>query len=229
MTKKFFAGLLGLSLCLILGGCDTASQPDDSATPTPSPTISAPAPTGSERPTPSLPTPEPTPSTLPERTDLNFRTAKWGDSMDVVKAYETAEFYKVIDDKALVYKGSVAGLDAGINYFFDPEYGFYMGAYRLTDEHSTGSGYITDFNTLKAAVIEKYGEPTTDDIINISSLAEEHEAGDAFWLGYTVYSATWDLDDFRITMGMTCDNGEVTCGLFYATNDFTPDTNTDGI
>lgn len=225
MQKKVFHALLVATLCLVLVGCGTSGQPGGTAASTPTPTHSAPAPTESTPPS----SPTPTPSALPERTDLNFRIAKWGDSKDIVKDYETAEPFESTNDNILVYIGTVAGLDAGISYFFDPEYGFYMGGYRLVEDHTTNASYISDYNTLKAAIAEKYGEPTSDDIKTLDTLAEYADAGQALQLGYVAYMTKWELDDCEIFLGMMGDNYEITTQLSYTVNDFTPAKNTDGV
>lgn len=231
IVRIFRSALIVSLTMMILSGCAKGSPPAADATPE-HPTQSSPisetgqAPPQVEKTQTPAPTPTPTPTS--ERESPDFRSAKWGDTAETVRSFESASFIDTVDGN-LAYDGTVAGLAAHIFFRIDPDYGFYTGTYNLTVPHTSGTGYITDYETLKAAVSEKYGPPESDDIIPISSLADYADEGQKVLLGYVGYLTTWSTETCLIKLAMMSDNYKVSTILQYSTPDFTPPPNTDGV
>lgn len=93
----------------------------------------------------------------------DFRIGYWGDSIDTINYYETAEYQgTAADNSGLVYNGTVSGYAANIVYYFDSSEKLYKGGYQITEQYSQGASYIAAYNTLKENLISKYGTPTSD-------------------------------------------------------------------
>lgn len=141
--------------------------------------------------------------------DCDFRSATWGDSLDTVKALETADYLGTSSDDTgtmLLYEGKVAGYSANVIYYFDTEGKLYQGVYDLTESYNQGSIYISVYDTLKDALSSKYGEPSIDEIVSNSHLANNTDAGTALSLGYTLYRTHWDSETYDILIGMSSVN-----------------------
>ena len=210
--KKFLALTLAMLTCASLGACGDSNSSQ-----------------GSFIPEPSNQEDQIEPEALPERDGLQFRRAKWTDDIETVKSYEDAELIYDEDEQTIMFAGNVAGLEANIIYYFDPQYGLYRGLYGITEEHTTTLNYITDYKTLKESLTHVYGQPVSDEIIPISSLAEYADDEQALSLGYVVYATDWELDGTNITLTMSSDNYAISTIVFYEATDFTPAPNTDGL
>jgi hypothetical protein len=231
--KPFYHLILIVILPAVLMSCiretsvSSAQQQEISTEPielseTMSPTEQIPIYEPTEKPTP---TEEPTPTestALPQREDTNFRNTKWGDSVDTVKLYETAELAYEDVGKILTYSGKIAELETFIIYYFDPVQGLYHAVYGLTEKHTTDHRYISDYDQLKALLIERYGEPTTDDIATLNNAASYTDAGSALKYGYTVYATAWDTDNTEVKLVMGADNHEIKTAIDYVSSKVTP-------
>lgn len=146
----------------------------------------------------------------------DFRIGYWGDSIDTINYYETAEYQgTAADNSGLVYNGTVSGYAANIVYYFDSSEKLYKGGYQITEQYSQGASYIAAYNTLKENLISKYGTPTSDLKKNLSSLASYTDEGSALQLGYTVYRCCWETETSNITLGMLSQNYEINLILGY--------------
>lgn len=147
----------------------------------------------------------------------DFRIGFWGDSIDTINLYETADYVGTnSDNSGLLFSGTVSGYKSDIVYYFDKNTGkLYQGAYQISENYSQGALYITAYNTLKDNLTSKYGNPVSDKKKTLSSLAAYTDEGSALQLGYTVYQACWETETTRITLGMISQNYEVSLLLSY--------------
>lgn len=161
--------------------------------------------------------PEPTesPEPTPEERNGDFRNAFWGDDIDTVKKYEKATFGGETDDCIMYIDLQVAAKDAWALYYFDDEGRLYQAAYKIMEEHSGAARYIQDYETLKEALTNVYGEPTKDLKRNLSSLAEYASDDTALTLGYISYVSTWQTDRTWIGMILSSDNSEISITIGY--------------
>lgn len=160
----------------------------------------------------------------------DFRIGYWGDSIDTINYYETADYQGTASDNSgLVYDGTVSGYKANIVYYFDSTGKLYKGGYQITENYSQGALYITAYNTLKENLISKYGEPTSDLKKNISSLASYTDEGSALQLGYTIYQCCWKTETSNITLGMISQNYKISLVLGYEDLNYEDSTDTTGL
>ncbi len=95
--------------------------------------------------------------TAVSKTMPKFRGVEWGASIDKVKSTEREKYlqdYSGYGLKAVCYMGSIAGLDARIDYNFK-DGKLFAGTYTL----SPGSSFLSDFKELRSFLIQKYGKP----------------------------------------------------------------------
>lgn len=160
----------------------------------------------------------------------DFRIGFWGDSIDTINLYETAEYVSTdSDNSGLLFSGKVSNYEADIAYYFDSTGKLYQGIYQITEDYSQGSVYITTYNTLKENLASIYGTPSSDTKKNISSLAPYTDEGTALELGYTVYRTCWETETTTITLIMMSQNYKVNLLLSYEDINHTDSPNTTGL
>ena len=134
----------------------------------------------------------------------NFRGFYWGDDIAFVAEEEDAEA-KGAELRKQAITGlpvTVAGYDAEASFSFDDGM-LVSGKYMLLSEYEFGDEYVEEYETLKAALIQVYGEPDKDFIKTVvqeksgsygESLGEELEAGQV-----ELY-AVWHVADTEIQL-----------------------------
>jgi hypothetical protein len=154
-------------------------------------------------------------ATLPARENPTFKNAIWGDNKETVKDYET-ETLEEEDDDSLCYSANIVNIEAFLFYDFNADDQLYRAVYMLQNNHTTDQMYITDYNSLKSALIEKYGEPETDTRHILSDLANYTDEAGALSLGYAAYETAWPTnEDTKIYMFMSSDNYVISTAVFY--------------
>ncbi len=166
---------------------------------------------------------------LEVRENLDFRNAKWGDSLETVKEYEGKDAY-VENNQALYNDRKVAGYNAYVMYTFDDDK-LVSGGYVITDTFTNGGQYINAYENLKGAITEKYGEPTEDLIIPFVKQSQIDYSGEsnALEYGYVAYSTTWNTDTTEIQLGMLSENYKIDIVLQYKDIGYEEKANTDGL
>lgn len=160
----------------------------------------------------------------------DFRIGYWGDSIDTINLYETAEYMGTASgNSGMVYTGTISGYKANIIYYFDNAGKLYKGGYEITENYGQGALYITAYSTLKDNLISKYGNPISDKKKNISSLAAYADEGDALLLGYTMYQCYWETETSAITLGMLSENYDISIILAYKDLNHEEDSDTTGL
>jgi hypothetical protein len=184
-----------------------------------------------------------TPPPPEPRTNTDFRNTKWGDSPEAVVLYETAKFEfsikpDIIDGVIyhsdgeiidfLAYNDTLSGLPVIIFYNFDSKNRLYSGVYSIGNEHTTTQFYISDYDKLKKNLINVYGNPYYDEIIQLSSLASYTDAAGALTLGYVAYIARWKTDITEIELRMFSNNYEISTGVIYKSIEIIPEADLSG-
>ena len=160
----------------------------------------------------------------------DFKVFNWGDSVERVMEVEGEQVVVTEGDatteytSTLRYESTVVGLDTYLIYYFCDE-GLYQVIYWINESHSNESLYIDDYNKLKSALTDKYGEPTYDLEHWDNDTHKKYYAdnkGDALCYGYLKYGSSWDTETTDIFLGMSADNYEVFTGLYYSSLTITP-------
>jgi len=149
--------------------------------------------------------------------NYDFKQFVWGDSQDKILEVEGSpeEYGKLEGNPALYYDKLLAGMDTQLAYAFN-ENGLYFAGYILNVKHTQGDKYISDYNTLKGALIDKYGYPKYDiESWDSDDNKEYYTKGDALIYGHLMYITRFFTDTTQITLWMDSDNFQVQTSLFY--------------
>lgn len=173
-----------------------------------------------------------TEATVEKREDTDFRNVCWGDSPDDVKKYETKGIDEGEDDEGnLVYDDSLNGHDVYVEYLFKNDK-LVQAGYSLNEKLTTGGQYISILDSWKKSLVNKYGEPNSDNngIDGIfytvdKDQANSVDAGQALEFGYTGYIYTWKFDRTIIKLVAISKNFDVTVTIIY--NDINYDASTE--
>ena len=146
----------------------------------------------------------------------NFRNTRWGDSKEQMMKTESGTPVNDNDD-FFIYKGRLNGLDCQIFFqFYDGLLG--AGGYVITEKHTNSNAYISDFDTFKKMLTEKYGEPKQDKKIWNGSLYKDdvENYGLAVSIGDLAYGAEWQTEETVIRMKLSGDNYRVNLLIVYS-------------
>lgn len=161
-----------------------------------------------------------TEATVEERKDTDFRNTCWGDSLEDVKKYETADFYAE-QDSSLIYNDSLSGHDVNVVYTFKNDKLINAG-YLLAEDCTTGGQYINILNSWYDSLVKKYGKQNSDNngIDGIYYTVDKDQAnsvdeGTALEYGYTGYIYTWKLNKTLIRLVATSEEYKVHIVLMY--------------
>ncbi|MCC8105255.1 MAG: hypothetical protein LIO99_04455 [Clostridiales bacterium] len=157
-----------------------------------------------------------------------FKTFYWGDSKETVIEAEgepalTGDMTSY-DAEYIAYETTVAGLDSILAYYFCDD-GLYLVRYILTEEHSTESLYIDDYDKLVSGITSKYGEPLLNYDDWESDSKKEYYSGNegkALEYGYLKKTAYWYLDDTFIAVTASADNYDVSTEVQYESLTISP-------
>jgi len=102
---------------------------------------------------------------------------------------------KLVTRSSLHYDGVVAGMQAEVEYRFNPR-GFYKGSYILSDRLPERRQYIDEFMELEEVLILKYGQPVDQRELWFNDEFKDDMGYrlDALLLGHVSYWTTWLLD-----------------------------------
>ncbi|WP_313180659.1 hypothetical protein [Lacrimispora sp.] len=169
---------------------------------------------------------------LVKRENTNFRNTCWGDDIETVKKYETDISWTAEADNAIIgqSKSKVLNMNADIGFTFG-DGKLYQGAIMFNDEHTNENLYIDDFNTIKNALKEKYGEPTEDKQVWKSDLykGDVGRYGKAISYGHLQYLTIWENEDTRIVLGLIGDNYKINLGIVYGDVNHKEEVNNSGL
>lgn len=159
----------------------------------------------------------------------SFRNAKWGMSIDEVKATEDLTITSE-DSSGLVYNSTnISGLSA-IPMFAFENGSLYRGVYKFDVYHTDMNQYIEDYNNIHDALIEKYGTPDDDQTIWENDLYknDKDDWGLAVYLGDLSFASRWNTDTTEIMLflqGSVSKDLELVCA--YTDVNYINDSNSD--
>lgn len=126
---------------------------------------------------------------------------------------------------------TVAGQKAVLLLLLDDTDRLYRAIYNFNEKHTSGAYYISNYNTIKEAIVAKYGAPVEDEIVPITSqsLVDAVDEITALEMGYTMYYAIWETERTTITLVMSADNYEIKTNINYSDNSYEKQPNTEGL
>ncbi len=145
----------------------------------------------------------------------DVRNARWGDSIERIKKYETEDLLEETSD-SLMYETSIGGAEAYLIYYFENDELYRVG-YSLKDVYSAGQ-YVNYVYSFANSLTEKYGEPEEGSgLIKFERDSLIESAGEASSLeyGYTAYKYEWYTDRTKILLGANSQNYDVYMILGY--------------
>ncbi len=153
-----------------------------------------------------------------------FRNAKFGMSIEEVKAIETAEFITFVQDggqEVLAYNGNINGLKCHIYYFFINSK-FLMGAYFFNEKHTDANEYVIDYINVVNSITAKYGTPAIDNVKWKNDLYKDDVAkwGYATQMGYLQLLTSWNFSNSAIYTILSGSNYEIHHTLYYKSNEY---------
>lgn len=166
---------------------------------------------------------------IKQRSNVDFRNAKWGENMETVKKYEIDATLSGDEDQ-LSGEVNVGGYDSYVGFFFDDNK-LYEGIYAFALNYSNAGQYIPVYEDLKSMLTQKYGEPYEDEIIPLTKQSQIDYTGPAHSLeyGYVVYRSQWETDTTNILLGMSAENYEVKLLILYTDKNYEEDIDDSGL
>lgn len=166
---------------------------------------------------------------IKQRSNVDFRNAKWGENMETVKKYELDITLSDSEDM-LSGEVNVGGYESYVGFLFDDNK-LYEGVYAFPLDYSNSGQYIPAYDTLKSMLTQKYGDPYEDEIIPLTKQSLIDYAGPASSLeyGYVVYRCQWETNTTNILLGMSAENYEVKLLILYTDKNYEADINDSGL
>ena len=147
-----------------------------------------------------------------------FRKTKWGmNKLEIIEL--EGEPSDNIDD-ALFYRSKlVAGIKAKIIFVFVDD-ALVRTKYIFNEVHSNSNDYISDYTTVKDVLVQKYGDPYTDQTNWNKDLYRDdvQNYGMAISVGHLVLEAGWLNIDSDILISLSGDNFEISHIVQYSSN-----------
>ena len=158
----------------------------------------------------------------------DFRSTRWGMSMEEVKALEGSnpDYSGKVNGANANYIGydtSLMGNDVIVAYYFGSN-GLYSARYIWTARHSNDSMYISDYESVKAQLTKKYGSPLIDNENWDTTSHKKYyadEKGNALSFGYLTYETLYWTNRTYITMNMSADNYNISFIINYESSTIT--------
>jgi len=153
-----------------------------------------------------------------------FRNAKFGMSIEEVKAIETAEFVTFLQDGGqdiLAYNGYINGLDCRIFYFFIDNK-LLLGSYFIKTKHTDANDYIMDYLNIIKSITAKYGNPAIESVDWKNDLYKDDVSkwGYALQMGYLQLLTSWNFSNSRITISLLSNNYQIQHIITYKSNEY---------
>jgi hypothetical protein len=147
-----------------------------------------------------------------------YQKTKWGmDPSDVKRLYPSA---RPDADGNFLVEDMIADLRAAVGFIFAKGKLVRVAVVFMVD-HTNANIYIGDYEKLKAAVSEKYGQPRVDDVDWSNSMFRDKEEnwGVALQYGHVSFKARWTTETTEIVEACTGDNFKVHLILAYQSKD----------
>lgn len=150
-----------------------------------------------------------------------FRQTTWGMNQAQIKQQEKSELIKKDVSQStgldiVSYKGKAGNFDCLIAYYFAGDK-LVEGRYIFLNKHVNKNLFIDDYKEIKSSLIEKYKNPSGDNVIWKSDLYKNDPSdwGMAIGAGHLAYETTWQLQDTLIRLQLYGDNFDISLVLGY--------------
>jgi len=141
-----------------------------------------------------------------------FRNGVWGDSLETVQKYETANDFEFInmDDGTVSYGGYTivnGRTNTGVVYRFKNNK-LFQGGYVFDTTGVRGGSVINEYYSLQEDLSTLYGKPSKAEIVPLveQRLIDYAGPSDALKFGYVGYISEWTTDDTAIGMVLSSKN-----------------------
>jgi hypothetical protein len=150
----------------------------------------------------------------------DFRQTTWGMNSSQIIASEGKQ---PEDQKAsgslqyLVYLDEIANLHCHVLYVLAYDK-LVHGMYQITETHTNNTDYLSDYNKLKEALLNKYGTPVKDIIDWKDDLykSDPPHWGTAVAVGHMRMFTFWKTPRTEITLALFGDNFNISLGIDYS-------------
>lgn len=164
-----------------------------------------------------------TPDTMPSvepPSNPDVRNVTWGMPKDTVRKLETAIFLQD-NDSTLIYEETIAGLECLLGYSFIDNKLVTL-SYVVVESHTNNNSYLSDYDSIKDILTDRYGEPTEDKVIWSDDLYKDDPDhwGMAVATDRLTMFAKWRTDEHEITIGLWGDNFEISLRVDYESEKF---------
>lgn len=154
--------------------------------------------------------------------ETTFRNGIWGDTLEIIKKYDNAKGFEVInaDDGTFYYAGyaTVNGYtNTKVIYHFDYNGTLFHGVYGFDVGGIKGGAAIREYEALKEDLIKLYGAPVRDEVMPLTTQSLIDYAGpeDSIEYGYTAYIAQWENDKSEIHIMLGSEKHKMILSLEY--------------
>lgn len=162
-----------------------------------------------------------------EQEHFTFRNTRWGMSKsEVIEKEGEPDNQKVIgtggyEEVILYTKLTVIGLDTTLGYVFTEDK-LVRAIYDFEETHRNRNRFIDDFEKVKKALTQKYGEPISDREIWDDDLYKDDPSsyGAAVAVEDLTYQTTWETEETKIWMTLYGDNYEIIHNLYYDSKEY---------
>src|ERR1035437_5720723 len=150
----------------------------------------------------------------------DVRKVNWGMSkQQVEKSEKYLKKLKNEDEESLTYKTTLLNKEVYLDYSFK-ENKLRSVFYYFERNHTNHNDYIDDYIDLKEALIKKYGEPSSDDIIWENNLHKDNlqEYGLAISVGLLEYLTQWTHinNTTNIVLNLYGKDNKINLNILYA-------------
>lgn len=155
-----------------------------------------------------------------ENNKNDFRVAKWGDTIEQIKAKEGKDNLSSTADIYMFYD-NLAGMPCIVGYVFTDNR-LSMAKYLFKQEHSNKSDFIDDYNKIVGLLSKKYGEPYHNAPYwkNTTFKGDPSNYGLAISAGHLIYTASWNLEKTTIDVCLSGENYEIAFDIQYLSKKF---------
>ena len=148
----------------------------------------------------------------------DFRQTHWGMSKAEVRAVETARPTEDPDDEGyLLYRDSVEGLNCLLGYLFINDR-LVRALYVIDQKHTDPTDYLSDYQRLKQALNQEYGQPAEDQEVWSNNLyrGKRAEYGNAVSLGHLKRYTAWKTPTSDIDIFLTGNNRRINLSIDFS-------------
>ena len=159
------------------------------------------------------------------RDNADFELACWGDDKETVLTYIKEPVWELDDESLNLFDQTFAKKTVDVEYDFNSAGQLYETWCLFNQANNPAAAdYVSDYNAIKKAVSDVYGDPKVDETVTLSRLAGYTDSLTALKLGYIGYRTTWETDKTEIGLVMRTDSSyDISTALFFTSKDIPED------